>query len=248
MTELPLNQIIHGDAFEVMKEFPDASIDAVVTDPPFFVPTTHYQSRNVWQRTYADVSPLRLFWLKITEEVKRILKPDGHFLVFCNCDSFPTFYVPMYNHFEVTKSLVWDKKHVGFGRIWRHQHELIIAARNKECKVNENGRLYRDVIAVKITQPEDRTHPVQKPVKLLKYLIEPITLQNDIVLDPFCGSGTTLIAAQQLRRNWIGVDLNLNYVDTANKNLEKYTLHNQLLINSSNETDISMFTNSGNLC
>jgi len=226
--DLPINQIICGDALEVMRDLPKNSIDLVVADPPFFTPATHYQSRVVWQRTFADLSPLRIFWNNITKEVCRIIRQTGHFLVFCNCDSFSVFYEPMYNSFQVTKSLVWNKLNIGLGRIWRHQHELIIAARNSDCKFNDDGKLRRDVISVKATRSEKRTHPVEKPIKLLRQLIEPTTLEGDLVLDPFCGSGTTLIAAQLSRRKWIGVDLNPKYVEVAKRNIEKYTLFKPL--------------------
>lgn len=223
--KLPINQIICGDALEEMRKLPRNCIDLILTDPPFFTPSVHYQSRVKWQRTFADLSPLKVFWTDVTEEVCRILKKQGHFIVFCNCDSFSVFYEPMYNSFEVTKSLVWNKREIGLGRIWRHQHELIIAARNSDCKFNDKGKLRRDVISVKATRSEKRTHPVEKPIKLLKELIEPTTLEGDVVLDMFCGSGTTLCAAQQLGRKWIGIDLNPNYVDIAQKNISKYTCY-----------------------
>lgn len=215
MMELPLNQIIEGDSIEIMRNLPRNSVDLVLTDPPFFLPATHYQSRIHYQRNFADLSPLKIFWTKVTEEVQRILKPKGHFITFCNCDSYPVFYEPIYNNFTKLVSIVWNKKRIGLGNIWRHQHELIIAARNEEFKFNNSGKMFSDVISEEATLSEDREHPVEKPWKMLIKLIEPVTLKGDIVLDPFCGSGTTCLAAQILDRQFIGIELNHNYVDIA---------------------------------
>lgn len=212
---IELNQIIEGDCIEVMKTFPNNFVDLVLTDPPFFLPANHYQSRIQYQRNFADLSPLKIFWTVVVNEVKRILKPEGHFITFCNCDSYPVFYEPMYNTFTKLVSLVWNKKRIGLGNIWRHQHELIIAARNENFKFNKTGRVFADVISEEATLSEDRDHPVEKPWKMLRKLIEPVTFKGDIVLDPFCGSGTTCLAAQILDRKFIGIELNHSYVEVA---------------------------------
>lgn len=212
---IPINQVLHGDCLEIMPEFPDNIADLVLTDPPFFLPAEHYQSRVKWQRNFADLSPLKTFWRDVTKEVVRVLKPTGHFIVFSNCDSYPVFYEPMYNHFDKLTSIVWDKKRIGLGYIWRHQHELIIAARWRDSKVNKIKKTFRDVISIEATPSGERQHPVEKPWRLLAELIAPTTLEGDVVIDPFCGSGTTLKAAKMLGRRYIGIDLNANYVDVS---------------------------------
>ena len=219
---LPLNQIIEGDCTELMKTFPPNSIDLVLTDPPFFLPTTHYQSRIQYQKKYSDLSPLKAFWTMVTLEVARILKPTGHFMTFCNCDSYPVFYEPMYNNFDRVKSIVWNKVNIGLGRIFRHQHELIIWARNEGHKVNVNAKTVSDVINVPVIPQIDREHPVEKPWKMLIKLIEPVTFKQDVVLDPFCGSGTTCLAAQILDRQFVGIELDHSYVEMARRNVHVY--------------------------
>ena len=67
-------------------------------------------------------------------------------------------------------------------------------------------------------------HPTQKPIELLKALIELSTVENQLVLDPFCGSGSTLLAAHELKRNYIGIDNNANYVEIAKKRLASSSL------------------------
>ena len=73
------------------------------------------------------------------------------------------------------------------------------------------------------------THPTVKPLKLMSYLITMGSREGDIVLDPFCGSGTVLIAAHELHRKWIGIELNPDYVEIANQRLRPHKEQTRLL-------------------
>lgn len=202
-----------GDLRDV--PLPKASVDAVVTDPPFFMPADHFQSRVKWQRSWGDVSVLGTFWATTLDSLLPAIKPTGHFLAFCNGDSYPVFYPEMYRRFDKCKCLVWNKGRVGLGRIWRHQHELIIAARWRESFSDIRGQLYADVITSAATPSKDRQHPVEKPVAMLRPLIEPITPEDGVVLDPFMGGGSTLLAARSLGRRAIGIEIEERYCEVA---------------------------------
>ncbi len=206
--------IYHGDCREVLPEVRER-VTCVLTDPPFFMPATHYQSRVKWQRSWADTSVLATFWATVLELSIPRLRQTGHFLTFCNGDSYPVFYPEMYRRFDFLKCLVWDKGHVGLGRVWRNQHELIIGGRWKEVAFNEDGQLRADVLRFDATQSSDRDHPVEKPDALLRALLEPTTLPGDCVLDPFAGSGSTLSAARSLGRRAIGVEAEERYCEVA---------------------------------
>lgn len=65
-------------------------------------------------------------------------------------------------------------------------------------------------------------HPTVKPLKLMSWLVTLLTRPNDIVLDPFCGSGTTCLAAKMLNRKWIGIELNQEYLEIAEKRINAY--------------------------
>lgn len=146
--------LYHGDCLEILPTLP--KVDAVVTDPPFFMPATHYQSRVGWQRTWGDTSVLRGYWDSVCQKVVERLNRTGHFLAFCNHESYPVFYPVMYGYFDYLKSLVWDKGHVGLGRVWRNQHELIIAARWNDAEFNEDGKLRADVLKASASRSSDR--------------------------------------------------------------------------------------------
>lgn len=217
---MDLNMVYLGDCHDLMKKIKSSSIDTIVTDPPFFIPAEHYQSRKDWGgKRYSDCSILRIFWDNILEEICRILKPTGHLFVFCNCESYPVFYIPTYDRFHKVKSLVWDKTRVGLGHIFRHQHELIIWARYLDSVFIDDHKLRADVIKIPATLSQDRDHPVEKPEKLLIELIEPTTPIHGIVCDPFAGSGTTLSAAKRVNRNFIGFELDPDWHKVAEKRI-----------------------------
>ena len=76
-----------------------------------------------------------------------------------------------------------------------------------------------NILRSKFSHKESGLHPTQKPVSLMKALIELTTIQEQIVLDPFCGSGSTLVAARDLNRNFLGFDISQEYVEIAKKRL-----------------------------
>jgi site-specific DNA-methyltransferase (adenine-specific) len=207
--------IYHADCRDILPLIPDKSIDLVLTDPPFFMPAMHYQSRIRWQRSWGDVSILGIFWAAIIDSILPHLKETGHFITFCNRDSYPVFYPEMYRHFQSIVDLVWDKEIVGLGKVWRHQHELILASRWDTSVFYENHTLRSDIIKVKATPSKDRDHPVEKPIQVFIPLIEPTTKIGDIVLEPFMGSGTTLEACKELGRKCIGIEIEEKYCEIA---------------------------------
>jgi DNA modification methylase len=207
-----------------MRDMPTASIDLVLTDPPWFAPAMHYQSRIAWQRNYGDLSPLKVWWEVIAKELRRLVKPTGHCLSFCNGDSLAAFYPGFYNQWPKLKTLVWNKTEPGLGAIWRGQHELIIAARGEKSRRKDDGKLRGDVLNHKASSSQQRDHPVEKPESLLIELIEATTIKENIVFDPYCGSGTTFSAALKLGRHFYGCDINPEYVKLANERIEKTRL------------------------
>jgi site-specific DNA-methyltransferase (adenine-specific) len=221
-----------GDCREVGPGLP--KVDAIVTDPPFFMPAVHYETRAMpaaryqtraqWQRSWGDVAVLGTFWSAILDVLVPRLVRTGHCVTFCNGESYPVFYREMYGRFDSLRALVWDKGQVGLGRIWRHQHELIIAARWQGSFVDIGGRLYSDVMRVEATPSSERDHPVEKPAALLQQIIAPITPSAGIILDPFMGSGTTLLAAKNLSRRAIGIEIEERYCETAAKRLRQEVL------------------------
>jgi site-specific DNA-methyltransferase (adenine-specific) len=203
-----------------MKTMPDKSVDCVVTDPPYFAPATHYQSRISWGRCWGDMSLLGQVFFDWCQEWKRIIKDDGHLFVFCNDESYPVFYPVVYGWWDTVVSLVWDKTRVGLGSIFRHQHEWIMWARNKKSYRLSDGHLHSDILSYPAELSRNREHPIEKPPALIKELLKICTPKEAIILDSFMGSGTTGVACMQLGRRFIGCEIDPGYFEIARKRIE----------------------------
>jgi site-specific DNA-methyltransferase (adenine-specific) len=168
---------------------------------------------------------MAVFWAAFLDCALEKIGSAGHMITFCNGESHAIFYPEMYRRFDALATLVWNKGHVGLGRVWRHQHELIIAGRWCDAQFNEDDdHLRSDVITAKATPSAERSHPVEKPVALLEHLVTPTTKQGDTVLDPFMGSGTTLRTAKDMARKAIGVEIEERYCEIAANRLAQDTL------------------------
>ena len=196
--------IWHGDAMDILPTL--GMVDLVLTDPPFFMPAQHYASRSEWQRSWGDTSILAAWWSLVVEAVVPHLRRTGHLITFCDDESYPVFYPPLYRRFDLLNGLVWDKGVIGMGSPWRHTHELLIAGRWSGSKWSGGGG-QSDVLRVKSVPSAERRHPVDKPTDLLRQLILPTTDPGDTVLDPFLGGGSTLTAAKDLGRRVIGIEI-----------------------------------------
>lgn len=214
-------RIHHGDAMAFLRELPAHSVNVILTDPPFFTPATHYQSRVSWGRSWGDMSILGEFFFMFAQEVKRVLKPDGHLVCFCHDESYPVFYPVAFGMWDFTACLIWDKTRPGLGKIFRHQHEMILWASNSVAYAKSDGVLHADILRHAPTLTRDRTHPVEKPVELLKELLGVLTAPGHVVLDPFMGSGTTLAAAKAVGCVAWGVEMERRYCEGAADRLDR---------------------------
>ena len=203
-----------GDCREILPQLQRPLAHAVVTDPPFFMPAQQYAGRDTsWQRSWADTSILATWWDVIAAALTPLVMPDGHFLVFCDDASYPVFYPAVYTRWPNIGCLTWDKGRPGMGTAWRASTELIIAARGRSAYWS--GGAAGSVLRFPPVSPALRVHPVDKPEPLLRALIEPITPPGGLVLDPFAGAGSTLIAARSLGRRAIGIELDEKHAEQA---------------------------------
>lgn len=213
-------RLYHGDCREVLPGLPVDSVNVILTDPPFFMPATHYSSRTQWQRSWGDTSILASFWGQVLDVAIPTMKRSGHLLVFCNGDSYPVFYPETYRRFDSLRSLVWDKGRIGMGSPWRNQHELILSARWSES-FRSDHKGCPDVLRHPTVHSASRVHPVDKPVSLLAELLLPVTPTRGTVLDPFAGGGSTLVAAAARGLSAIGVETEERYCEVIASRLSQ---------------------------
>ncbi len=122
--------------------------------------------------------------------------------------------------------IVWAKTHFGMGKGYRRQHEFL-AFYGKIQSTTES-----DLWSIKKDSANTYKHPTQKPIALSERALKNSTKVNDYVFDPFAGSGSMLLACEQLKRNWIGIELDLSYCDVIINRWEKFTGQKAELIGS----------------
>jgi DNA modification methylase len=197
-----------------MRDFAPGSFDAVITDPPYFLPAEHYKTRVKWARSLSDLSIIGHFLGDVLAECRRVLKPTGVMLTFCDGQSYPVIYAKCYQDYARLTDIVWDKMAIGMGAGVRRRHELILAG------VPESylwGGWIPSVLRFAPVQSEQRQHPAEKPIELLRELLR---VFGGSVLDPFCGSGTTGVACAELGRDFVGIELDAGYCEIARKRID----------------------------
>jgi site-specific DNA-methyltransferase (adenine-specific) len=122
---------------------------------------------------------------------------------------------------EFFHSLVWDKKNPGLGQRFRRQHEMMLVAHKAGGRIswNDDGRKLANIIA--LMPDRERVHPNEKPLLLMRTLVDTLSNGGDTILDPFMGSGTTGVACVKLGRKFIGVELEQKYFDIACERIEQ---------------------------
>lgn len=205
-----LNTILLGDCCSVMQQFPDNSIDLVLTDPPYLI---NYQSRD--GRTIAgDTNDAWL--LPSFSEAFRVVKRGGLCISFYGWSKADRYLAAWKEAgFRPVGHLVLIKSYTSGSAFlqYRHEQAYLLAKGRVDCPLSPIS----DVLFWHYTG--NRFHPTQKPVRALMRLIRAFSSPSDIVLDPFCGSGSVLLAAKILGRRYIGIELRQDYCATAQQRL-----------------------------
>ena len=237
-------EIKQGDCLELMKEIPDGSIDLIVTDPPY--PTTSRgnagNSGGMLQKEINKKGKVFAFndidCTLYAPEFFRVLKDGSHCYVMTNhvnllhmLNTFTDFRTDEEKQklkkpygFHFIKCLIWDKGNKIMGQYYMSQYEYILFFRKgRGVRINKCGT--SDILSVPNKKTKDdngkNIHDTEKPVELMKILIENSSQPNGVVLDPFMGVGSTGIACLEVGRHFIGMELDKQYFDIAAKRLKE---------------------------
>jgi DNA modification methylase len=211
-TQSPIDTVLSGDCIEVMRGLDRESVDFILTDPPYLV---GYRSRD--GRTIRNDADDR--WLKPAfSEAYRVLRRDSFCVSFYgwpHADKFMAAWRAA--GFRIVGHLVFRKAYASSVRLLRYQHELAYLLAKGSPK--QPACPIPDVIDFRYTG--NRLHPTEKPVSALMPLIGAFSQEGGLVFDPFCGSGSTLVAARQLRRRFLGIELDSQYHAIASQRLQR---------------------------
>lgn len=203
---LPRNQVLEGDCIEVLGNLPAESIDLVLTDPPYLC---RYRSRD--GQTVANDNSSD--WLNPAfKQIARVLKNHHLCVSFYGWQQVDLFMAAWRAAgLRPVGHLVFPKRYTS--------HVSTFEARHEQAYVLAKGRApgirnpAPDVLPWSYTG--NRLHPTQKPLEALVPIIEALTVPGQVVLDPFCGSGSTLVAARKLGRDFVGIEMEECHVRTA---------------------------------
>ena len=223
---LDLNKIYCMDCLEGMREIPDKSVDLVITDPPYSGLQAKSRGDGRFSQEdhhidYDDMSEraFLLFIKPIFRELYRVLKVGSHFYCFTDWKQLRNMADCIeLASFKIVNLICWDKGHFGTGAGYRSQSEYILVF-SKGLPNIFNLNNVGNVITCK--RATDNDHPHEKPLELINTFILNSSQKDDIVFDPFLGSGTTAEAAIKTERSFIGIDVSKDYFDAAQIRIKK---------------------------
>lgn len=183
---LTQNHVIHGDCTEILRTLPRESIDLIVTDPPYFVRYKDRAGRSIAN----DADPASV--LGAFQDLYRILKPDTFCISFYGWNSVSAFFEAWKQAgFSAVGHIVWHKGYAS--------RRGFLNARHEQAYVLVKGRPAKPAHPIDDVQPWEYSgnaaHPTEKAVSILKPVIQSFSHRGDVVLDPFAGSGSTLVRA-----------------------------------------------------
>jgi site-specific DNA-methyltransferase (adenine-specific) len=199
------------DCLELLKQMDDNSVDLILTDPPYGINAdkggivgigSSPQTLRIYDDDWDSFTPSKEVFDEILRVGKKIIIFGGNYFI----DKLP-----------FKKSwIVWDKignqKQLGF------LSDVELAWTNFDRNLSKKYTIIQKGF---IAEEKQRFHPTQKPVKLFREIIKDYTEEGDIVLDCFCGSGTTAVACKEINRKFICSDIQQKYVDITNKRLQQ---------------------------
>ena len=258
---MELNEIYHGDTFELIHKLDNNSVDLIVCDGPYGVTT------NEWDR----VTDIQTFNLNLIKLFSRVLKPGGALYLFGkdNCIDFIDYrpyltlnrkiiwyqpsrlaqgrlnYTNNYDlicYFSKGKVKTFNLDDIRIPQLVELEHRLrcervpsVTNGQYRKTKFNDNGKnpgdVWGDIKQLTYKSKElisrELLNTIQKPEKLIERIVKASSNEGDIVFDPFSGVGTTFAVCKKLKRNFIGFELNPNYIAITKERIHKIELEKE---------------------
>lgn len=257
MTRLPLNQILCGDSIEILKSLPENSVDLIFADPPYNLQLRNELYRpnmtkvnavnDGWDKFkgFAEYDAFTNEWLSASQAVLKetgtiwvigtyhniyrvgaIMQDLGFWIlndaVWIKNNPMPNFRGVRFTNAHET--LIWAQKKQGAKYTFNHKS---MKALNDDLQMRSDWNLNLAAGKERIRLNGSKVHSTQKPEALLYRIIMASSNVDDMVLDPFFGTGTTGAVAKKLGRNWIGIERDKKYITAAQKRIDAVDRVNQ---------------------
>lgn len=237
MDKIKTNYFKDIDAIKGMKTLPDNSVDLIVTDPPYNLKKDY--GNSIDHKEWDEYENFTKEWL---DECQRVLKNSGSIYIFMGVRFISTLFKLMEERkFLFNGWIVWHYTQ-GMGRKKgfspRHEDILYFTKSDNYTFNLENVRIPQKYFRkrnnmdganpgdvwqfshVHYSHPDRQNHPTQKPTAVMERIIKASSNPDDVVLDPFVGSGTSCVVAKSLGRKWIGFDLNPEYIEMSRNRMK----------------------------
>lgn len=223
----------NGDCLDYIKLMPGNCVDLILTDPPYNI--AKYSTGNILLPNRSAVNNDLGEWdlneinpFDFVEGFKRILKPDGNIFIFTSYNLIGKWHEAFDSEYNTFQYFIWHKTNP-VPKVYKNGFlnscEMIICLWNKGHKwkfstQNEMHNYFECPICMGNERLKEPKHPSQKPLKLLKHLMEIASNEGDVVFDPFMGVGSTGVAAKELGRKFIGCEIDFAFFKAACKRIE----------------------------
>ncbi len=235
-----------GDSISILKKLPEKSVDVIFADPPYFLSSGGISchsgkqvsvNKGKWDITLSSKEKL-VFNRKWLKECRRVLKDDGSIWISGTFHNIYSIGVALeLEGYSIINNITWQKPNPAPNlacRCFTNSTETILWARKIDQKGKKGkhyfnydlmkeingGKQMKDVWTLNLPKKAEKKcgkHPTQKPLSVLERILLASTKEGDVVLDPFNGSGTTGIVCSSLRRKYIGIDKEKEYLDLTIK-------------------------------
>ena len=211
------NSIICGDCLEIMKDIPDKSIDLVLTDPPYGIDINvkgFGRTKNIPHTEFIEVED----WDKFTPGKKYF---DEIFRISKNQIIFGGNYF-IDKLYPTACYVIWDKRCGVIPERTYADCEMAWTSFSSPARIIRF--IWDGMLQGNMKDKDVRQHPTQKPIEVIRQILLKYSEEDDLIIDPFLGSGTTAFACQELHRNFIGIEISEKYCEIARNRLKQKPL------------------------
>ena len=237
---MPNINLYNEDCIVAMKKISKQSVDLIVTDPPYnlgkFMKNRDTNLSKMRENFFGSAGWDDMEfedWKKsmdvFFENASKIMKIGGSLIVFMSIIKVETIIKLAEKHgFYYKTTGIWHKtnpmpRNMNLHFVNSTEAWIYFTYKSRTGTFNNNGKLIHDFVETSVTPNSERKfgkHPTQKPENLIEHFVELLSNENDCVLDPFMGSGTTGVVAKATKRNFIGIELNKDYYEIAKLRIE----------------------------
>ena len=233
--------LYNQDCVTVMRQIGADSVDLILTDPPYnlgnFMQRRNANLQNMRKNFFASAGWDNLEfeeWLKLMDdffkESARVVKKGSSMIIFMALTKAETIIrlAEQYGFYYKTTG-IWHKtnpmpRNMNLHFVNSTEAWVYFTYKKRTGTFNNDGAILHDFVETPVTPNSERKygkHPTQKPEKLIQHFVKILSNENDRILDPFMGSGTTGVVAQRMGRNFTGIELNEKYFKIAQKRIQK---------------------------